>query len=104
LVKGIGEGRGTKSTVGIRNFNLRSQVRMRSKTVLNQSLIYRTPPPPLTPVFLFAALQHRRQKNYEYSVVKNIREGHMPLLPSQVTPTASFIALLINRHNNETPM
>jgi len=46
LAKGIGEGKGAKSTVGTGNFNLRSQVRMRGKTVLNQSLIYRHPFPP----------------------------------------------------------
>jgi hypothetical protein len=58
---------------------------MRGKTVLNQSLYTDTPFPALTPIFLFAALQHSRQKNYAV-VKKNIGEGHTPPLPPQVTP------------------
>jgi len=42
-------GWGAKSTVGIRNFNLwRSEATKRGKFVLNQSLIYTQPFPPLT--------------------------------------------------------
>jgi len=56
-----GGGGGTKSTMGVRNFNLqRSRVRKRRKFGLNQSLIYAQPFPHAQSIF-FAPFQFSSQ-------------------------------------------
>ena len=80
------EGRGAKSTTGIRNFNVRgSPVRERRKIGLNQSLIYINPCPPLPPQIFYLLLFHSAAKRKLFLGRKDIGGG-MGGPPPQVTP------------------
>lgn len=68
---------------------------MRAKTVLNQSLYTDTPFPRAQTNFLFAALQHSRQKNY--SVVNKILGR--AICPPYHPKLRLWVITLISPHN-----
>ena len=90
---------GAKSTMGIRDFNIRnSHIRKRGKTGLNQSLIYMPPFPPLSANYFYFPLFNSVAKKL-FLGVKNIGGSHLPhppkFTPAQTTTNASMFSFTL---------